>query len=316
MSNEISRLPAKPGQMKINGKRGRLKLEIEKQTEIQGIGMGVLKDGTRFLNQRGLARLCGVENAHIGTISSQWNEADQKPRIKAIKELLNSRGVSIEVPHLVLMVDGKPMFAYPDKVCLAILEYYAFEAGNNSKEEARKNFRILAGSALQDFIYPQVGYSPVTQIPIAWQQFHDHVSLVYDSVLLGYFSVFKEIVDVVVTLIRGGAAVGSEFPDVSVGQHWAKHWKDSDLAQIHSERIQYAHNYPEYFPQATSNRQSPYCYPDSCLGEFRRWMRATSLSGKFPSYLAIEVNQGALAPSFAQIAIGALSARMLPEPQK
>jgi hypothetical protein len=258
MSHEISRLPAKPGQMKINGKQGRLKLEIEKQTEIQGIGMGVLKDGTPFLNQRGLARLCGVENAHIGTISTQWNEADQKPRINAIKELLNSRGVSIEAPHLVLTVDGKPMFAYPDKVCLAILEYYAFEAGSNSKVEARKNFRILAGSALQDFIYTQVGYSPVTQIPIAWQQFHDRVSLVYDSVPLGYFSVFKEIADVVVTLIRGGAAVGSEFvPDISVGHHWATHWKDSDLAKIHGERMQYAHNYPEYFPQAASNPQSP-----------------------------------------------------------
>jgi hypothetical protein len=71
MSNEISRLPAKPGQLEINQKQGRLDLEIEKQTEIQGIGMGVLKDGTPFLNQRGVARLCGVENAHIGTISSQ-----------------------------------------------------------------------------------------------------------------------------------------------------------------------------------------------------------------------------------------------------
>jgi Recombinase len=152
--------------------------------------------------------LCGVENAHIGTISTQWNEADQKPRIKAIKELLNSRGVSIEAPHLVLTVEGKPMFAYPDNICLAILEYYAFEAGSNSKDEARKNFRILAGSALQDFIYTQVGYSPVTQIPIVWQQFHDRVSLVYDSVPLGYFSVFKEIADVVVTLIRSGAAIG------------------------------------------------------------------------------------------------------------
>jgi hypothetical protein len=28
--------------------------------------MGVLKDGTPLLNQRGLARLCGIENAHIG----------------------------------------------------------------------------------------------------------------------------------------------------------------------------------------------------------------------------------------------------------
>src|SRR4051812_28045359 len=73
MSNEFSRLPPKPGQMQINQKQGSLALEIDKQTEIQGIGMGVLKDGTPFLNQRGLARLCGIENAHIGTNSSQWN---------------------------------------------------------------------------------------------------------------------------------------------------------------------------------------------------------------------------------------------------
>jgi hypothetical protein len=53
MSNEIRRLPPKPGQMQINQKQGSLALEIDKQTEIQGIGMGVLKDGTPFLNQRG-----------------------------------------------------------------------------------------------------------------------------------------------------------------------------------------------------------------------------------------------------------------------
>jgi hypothetical protein len=117
--------------MQINQKQGSLALEIDKQTEIQGIGMGVLKDGTPFLNQRGLARLAGIENAHIGTISSQSNDAEQKPRIRAIKELLASRGITVESPHLVLTVEGKPMYAYPDKVSLAILEYYAFEAGNN-----------------------------------------------------------------------------------------------------------------------------------------------------------------------------------------
>src|ERR1700749_681086 len=89
MSNEFRRLPAKPGQMQINQKQGSLALEIDKQTEIQGIGMGVLRDGTPFLNQRGLARLCGIENAHIGTISSQWNDVEQKPRIRAIKDLLS-----------------------------------------------------------------------------------------------------------------------------------------------------------------------------------------------------------------------------------
>jgi hypothetical protein len=34
------------------------------------------------------------------------------------------------------------------------------------------------------------------------------VSLVYDSVPVGYFSIFKEIADLIVTLIRGGAPVG------------------------------------------------------------------------------------------------------------
>jgi hypothetical protein len=42
---------------------------VEKDTDINGIGMGVLSDGTPYLNQRGLAALCGVQNAHIGTIS-------------------------------------------------------------------------------------------------------------------------------------------------------------------------------------------------------------------------------------------------------
>jgi hypothetical protein len=98
MSNEFSHLPPKPGQMQINQKQGSLALEIDKQTEIQGIGMGVLKDGTPFLNQRGLARLCGIENAHIGTISSQWNETEQKPRIRAIKDLLFSRGITVDSP--------------------------------------------------------------------------------------------------------------------------------------------------------------------------------------------------------------------------
>jgi hypothetical protein len=73
--------------------------------EIQGVGMGVLSDGTPFLTQRGLARLCGVENAHIGTISSQWGDESQLPRITRIRDLLASRGEFPEFPHIQVM-DG------------------------------------------------------------------------------------------------------------------------------------------------------------------------------------------------------------------
>jgi hypothetical protein len=53
----------------------------------------------------------------------------------------------------------------------------------------------------------------------AWRQFHDRVALVYDSVPHGYFSVFKEAADIIVTLIRSGANIGSAFvPDISIGQ--------------------------------------------------------------------------------------------------
>ena len=56
----------------ITPQQGELALEAEKG--VGGIGMGVLSDGTPYLNQRGLAALCGVQNAHIGTISTQWGE--------------------------------------------------------------------------------------------------------------------------------------------------------------------------------------------------------------------------------------------------
>lgn len=69
MAKEIKRLPPKTGPKEIDPAQGRLDLHIDKQTEIQGIEMGVLSDGTPFLTQRGLARLCGVQNAHIGTMA-------------------------------------------------------------------------------------------------------------------------------------------------------------------------------------------------------------------------------------------------------
>lgn len=78
--------------MEITPAQGELALEAEK--EVQGIGMGVLSDGTPFLNQRGLAALCGVQNAHIGTISKDWADAEPKPRIAAIKAIVGKGGKS------------------------------------------------------------------------------------------------------------------------------------------------------------------------------------------------------------------------------
>ena len=309
MSNEIKHMPSKIGVKEINTAQGAFDLAVEKETEIQGIGMGVLKDGTPFLHQRGLAALCGVENAHIGTISSQWNETEQKPRINSIKDLLKARGTNIPAPHMEIVHKGRKIFAYPDAVCLAILEYYAFEAGANSKADALKNFRTLAGNGLHDFIYAQCGYDPNKSVPEAWKQFHDRVSLIYSSCPHGYFSIFKEIADMIVHLGQHGLHIDDKFiPDISVGSTWSKHWADSDFDTIFGSRIKYDHNYPSYFPQALSNPQSAWCYPEVALGEFRRWFRASYIGeGKFKNYLESKVKQMQLPTSFATLAITSYS---------
>lgn len=292
----------------ISPDQGNLNLQVEKETEVQGIGMGVLRDGTPFLNQRGLAALCGVKNAHIGTLDKDWNEENQKPRITTIKDLLAKRGPIPSSPSIEAKQNGRNVYAYPVNVCLAVIEYYALDAGTNCQPEARDNFRLLAGQGLQDFIYTQVGYDPNQLVPEAWKSFHDRVTLTYNSVPFGYFGVFKEIADLIVTMIRGGAPIDHTFvPDISVGMHWSKHWEQSNFDRNYGPRIRFMHNYPDYFPQSQSNPQQPWAYPDTALGEFRRWMYATYLrGGKFETYLVGQKKN--LPPSFAELALKALGA--------
>lgn len=304
--NYVQKLPPKP-QAEVNPDQGILDLRVDRQGELDGIGMGVLNDGTPFLSQRGLARLCGVQNAHIGTISREWNEQPTKPRIQAIKAILESRGLTLASPHIVIGIGAQKMYAYPEPLCMAVLEYYAFDAGQFVQQEAKQKYRWLATRSLREVIYAQLNYKPKSEAAEAWRQFHDRVSLVYDSVPDGYFCIFKEIADLMVTLIDAGAPVGESFiPDISVGIAWSKHWRDNALYSDFGERQRYAHNYPPYFPQAVSNPQTPYCYPDSALPEFRRWMKKTYLPSGLPTYLKKKVSDGELTNEISTLAISAV----------
>lgn len=299
-------LPATMGNK--DPKQQELALEITKQIEVDGIGMGVLSDGTAFLTGQGLARLCGVDYTAIFEISNEWNDENPKPRVAKIKEVLSSHGIDIpREPYVAINQRSGFFYAYSDAVCLAILEYYSFDAGINIKEQAKKNYRLLAGKGLRDLIYTQVGYDPRNAIPDVWRQFHDRVSLTYNSVPHGYFGIFKEMADMIVTLGQKGAEINDKFvPDISVGLAWAKHWKAQNLEQKYGERIKYEHNYPDYFRQALSNPQDANCYPEAALGEFRRWLREEYINGgKYKNYLESKVKDKTLSISFAQLAISA-----------
>jgi hypothetical protein len=284
----------------------RLDLQIAAEREVDGIQMGVLTDGTPYLTIRGLARMCGVDHASIIRITADWLQNPLKPREKKIRELVRAQGTDDGVAFIAVNKNGTIHHAIPAAVCMAVLEYYAFEAAQSDSGQAAKSYRLLARKGFRDFIYAYVGYNPSGESSIAWQQFHDRVTLAYHTVPVGYFSIFKELADIFVMLIRKGANPGPAFvPDISVGLLWSKYWVAENLDIIHGERIKYEHNYPLYYPQAGSNPQHPFCYPDDALGEFRRWVREVYLPKRMPGYLLDKVKQGQIPAAVATAALEA-----------
>ncbi|MGA3188508.1 MAG: hypothetical protein ABSF22_15490 [Bryobacteraceae bacterium] len=306
--NKINTLMELAGRKPATTKQQKtLDLGVDRQAEVDGLEMGILSDGTPFLTGRALASLCGLHHSVIQDLTADWEEAIPKARVSSIRAILSARGLSFDKPHETPRHRGKVISAYPDAVCLAVLEYYAFEAGGKNRDIAVKNFRALAGHALREFIFLHLGYDPNTNVPQVWRQFHDRVSLVYNAVPSGYFGIFKEISEMIVTLGQAGLHIDDKFvPDISVGSCWGKHWVASIYDLHYGQRIKFDHNYPDYFPQALSNPQEVWCYPEAALGEFRRWFRENYIGdGKFEAYLLNKVHDKSLPDTFAKRAIAA-----------
>lgn len=285
-----------------------LELSVEKEVEIDGVGMGVFNDGMPYLTGRGLAKFCGVDQKAIVQVTSALADGIVRPREAKIAELLEKHGMDPAQPY-VIVDNGKERYnAFPAPACMAFLEYYAFEAGTNVRKQAVDNFRALAQKGLRDWIYARIGYDPNESLNLAWRQFRDRITSTYSGLPDGYFIVFREIADMIATLIIKGADVGIHFiPDISVGRTWSDHWGKQNLDDKFGRRIKTLHNYPDYFPQAKSNPQEIFAYPEDGLPEFRRWARTTYLPHKLPSYLSKKVKDGLLSVTNAQRAQAALT---------
>jgi hypothetical protein len=287
-------------------------LQVFVVKEIDDLEMGVLSNGTPFLTGRSLARLCGI----AASTMNEWGELTPKEgdRLRAGKmaTLLSAQGFEGDRFFLKVTTDDQLVVnAYPDAVCMSFLEYYAFEAGERCTEEAKTNYRALARKTLQEFIYRMTGYDPLNVVPISWQQYHDR--LILNSVPIGYFSVFKETADIVITSIREGLIVDQHtVPDISVGTAWSKYWAALNFDEKYGNRTKYPHVYPDYFPQSQANGSiNAFIYPGDALGEFRKWIYSEYLPNKFPNYLKGQVRKGAIPASRVELLLGAFDAPIL-----
>ena len=272
-------LPAPPRQLLLD-------VGIRVERDINGIEMGVLENGMPYLTQRGLARMTGLARSTIFDLSKEWEEKYSdtvigKGRNDVLKDILFKKGYREPTLYMSIVKDGSVHYAYPDVVCMTVLEYYAFDAQRDN-QDAIRNYRNLATYGLQKFIYDALQYVPVDR----WLYFRDRVSILSDSVRQGFFSVFREINGLIVDLINIGLTVDDRtIPDISVGKAWSQYWANNGLDAEYGARIQYEHNYPAYYPQAESNPQPAWSYLDAALPRFRLWFREEYLPTKFPLYI-------------------------------
>ncbi|MGF1275555.1 hypothetical protein [Acetobacter pasteurianus] len=266
-----------------------LDLSIEVEKNVGGIEMGVLANGIAYLTQKGLSELCGVARSAIFAISQEWEDEIDNPilkknRIGALKQKLFSKGYKEPKLYLEITKNGSIHYAYPDIVCMAILEYYVFSV---KKEDAIDNYQKLAAFGFQKYIYESVGYVPVDK----WKYYHERVSLLNDAPPPGYFIVFNETTGLIVDLINANLTVNHKtIPDISVGRAWGDYWRQAGLSAKYGERITFSHNYPPSFPQSASNPQPANAYPDAALAEFRHWFKGVYLMTKFPKYILSKAN--------------------------
>jgi hypothetical protein len=291
---------------------------IEKQREIDGIEMGVLENGIPYLTESGLARMCGIDRKVLNRLAIGWDEEQHKPRGRQVLQLLEQSGYTEPALYLESENKGSKVNAYTEPVCLALLEYYAFVV-EEPRPEAVRAFRSLARITFRKFIYDAVGYSPEHAMLDKWKHFHDRIDMTQNAAPLGYWGVFKEIAVMIVPMIRTGVLISDRVvPDISVGKAWSEHWKENDLSEQFGERTKYDHDYPDYYPQAKSNPQPAFAYPNAALGYFRDWLQKHYILTKFPKYLLGQTAKGTLRFDVANKALEAFSVPQLENksPQK
>jgi hypothetical protein len=286
LSNNTNRLPATPTQTAAPIQVP-LDVDIEVERTVGGVEMGVLQNGISYLTLSGLQEIAGDARSMVPEVSEEWEAAMQggvfprRGRIAFFHDYLSENGYTH--PHLYVEIirNGSAYYAYPDIVCMAFLEYFAFEALRKNAT-AVENYRHFARSGFQEFVYKALGYTP----PDKWKYLHDRISILNESAPESYFTIFGEVSGILIELINADLSVSeSTIPDIGVDKSWSDHWTKNYLDDVYGGRINYEQNNPANHPHAANKPQLPWAYPNEALAEFRRWFRHEYLTTRFPRYI-------------------------------
>lgn len=284
-----------------------LRIDTPPEGALQGIEMGVLPDGTAFLSQRGVASICGVQFSVISEFAQEFNLGQSTPRVAALRGHLEEAGwfqpISTPLQH-----QSRSIVAYPDKVVIAFLQYYAFNSRTPSRQAARA-LGLLANKSLRDLVYTALGFEP--GVVRAQRAIVERALL--NDVPEDAFSVFTETMELLTKLAREGVDVGPHtVPDISIGQRWADWWMERCLDRKYGPRRKHPHRYPSDHPQAAANDAiEAYVYPLQALGEFRLWLRTHYVGSHLSKYLDGKVSRKQLAPATAMKIAQALTPKRM-----
>lgn len=253
-----------------------LDVDIEVERTIGGVEMGVLQNGIAYLTPAGLEEAAGAARSTVFEISQEWEDAvkggafSRQSRIAFFHDFLTENGYTDPRLYIEIFRKDSPYYACPDIVCMAFLEYFAFET-LRTNTRAVENYRNFARLGFQEFVYNALGYTP----PDKWKYLHDRISIQNGSAPESYFIVFSEVSGMIIDLISADLLVSEKtLPVFGVEKSWSDHWIKSYFDDVYGARI-----------TAVRNPQLPWAYPDEALAEFRRWFRHDYLTTRFPRYL-------------------------------
>ena len=253
--------------------------------EVSGlpIEVGLLPDGTPFMSGRELARACGISNSTLvgwGEVTPQVGDRHRAGKLANLLATYNYGGdrLFVRIPDGTKFGGRANVSAYPYQVCMALLDYYAFEA---NKEAARNSLRLLSEKQLPQFICevvqtPPESTEPLQSIPPKADPFKRRP--LRNGIPIGYFSISQLLEtepprSLPLTELRTALLV-------NIDKAWNRYWNIQGLGPQYGDRFA--------MPQRPLNdwaRSRQYVYPKAALAAFQDWLALHYLPERYPSYL-------------------------------